>query len=959
MTAELVDAEARAAISSRLDENLFVEAGAGSGKTRSLVERVVALVRRGDSVQSIAAITFTEKAAEELRARVRRELELGVARGASACEAALIELDRAAIGTLHSFAQRLLQEAPIEAGLPPRIEVLDDIRSDVAFEVRWSSFRDRLLDEPALQRPLLLLIAAGGKLTQIRELARAANASWDQVAALIDAGQVDPGADAPPLDIAPVLAAARAVWERRAECLVSGDLLRGALDEMRDWIDQLERADELHALALLDRVPGKGRGGKGGNWAGGAETVDSVKAGFDGVKDAAKRAREEVVRATLAHLVAAIMRFTVAAAAERRSVGELEFHDLLVLARELLREAEHGPRVRARLRAKYQHLLLDEFQDTDPIQLEIAALLATTADGELRGRDWDALPLAPGSVFVVGDPKQSIYRFRRADIAMFLAAQQRLVPADGRLTLHANFRSSPDVVGFVNDVFARLIQAKPDAQPSYQPLDGVRPPSPADAGASVTLVGTEPHGAAWRADDVRRAEALDVVDAIRTARAEQWMVRDHTRAEGAETWRPIRLADMCVLIPARTSLAALEDALGDAGIAYRTETASLVYSTREVRDLVMVLRAIDDPTDEAALVAALRTSWLACGDDDLLEHRRAFGGRWNLRAPLPDALPAAHPVREAMSFLQELHRERQWATPSELLDRIVRERRVLELGFELARPRDLWRRIRFVIDQARAYEDATGGDLRDFLHWITLQSAEGARVVEAVLPETDDDAVRIMTIHAAKGLEFPMVILSGMSTEPRAPRGVQLLFPAGGGYDVKLSKSVTSEGYDEQVAIDEQMDHHERLRLLYVACTRAEDHLVVSVHRKEREPSSDAARTNAELVWKAASDLGSWTPLEPAPTAATADDAAPPRVEAPRVGGADADAAFAAWEAEHRALVDPVRAERVLSASGLARRAAEAAGALTHLLVDEDDRVEITIDDPALDKEPRDLELPP
>ena len=964
MNRAVADAAARAAIGARLDENLFVEAGAGSGKTSSLVERVVALVRRGTPIEAIAAITFTEKAAEELRDRVRRELERGAAAGDAACRTGLDDLDRAAIGTLHSFAQRLILEAPVEAGLPPRLEVLDDIRSEIAFDVRWTGFRDRLLDDARLERTLLLLVAAGGKLAQVRELARAANASWDRVAALVASAPGGPEAtvDPPPLAIGPVLAAARAVCAHRADCGAPEDLLCQALNRMAAWADDLARAaaagDELHALALLGAVPGKGTGGRRDNWRGAA--VAQIKGEIDEVKQRATAARDAVVTATLARIVVEIMRFTVAAAADRRAEGALEFHDLLVLARELLRDEEHGARVRARLRVKYQHLLLDEFQDTDPIQLEIAVLLAAAA-AEIGDRDWDSSALVPGSVFVVGDPKQSIYRFRRADIAMFLDAQQRLVDDGGRLVLCSNFRSAPEVVRFVNGVFARLIEPIDGAQPSYQPLDAVRPPSGAGAGPNVVLLGTDEHAGKPDADGLRRSEARDVVAAINTARAQAWLVRDGVASGGAEAWRPVRLADICILIPARTSLGALEDALGDAGIPYRTETASLVYSTREVRDLLMVLRAIDDPTDEAALVAALRTPWLGCGDDDLLEFHRAHHGRWSLLAPLPDSLPADHPVHAAMTFLRAGHDERQWATPSEMLDRIVRERHVLELGFELARPRDLWRRIRFVVDQARAYEDATGGDLRDFLHWTARQSAEGARVVEAVLPETDDDAVRIMTIHAAKGLEFPMVIVSGLSTEPRAPRGVQLLFGRDGGVEVKLSQSVTSAGYDEQLAIDEQMDHHERLRLLYVAYTRAQDHLVVSVHRKARaKPAeSNAKRTNAELVWTAAHDLGSWVPFEPAPRTDAREPLPPAAAPGIRIGGTDAEVAFARWAAEHDALVDADRAERVVSASGLARRAAAAAGALTEVVVDDEERVEITIDDPALAKDGRDLELPP
>ncbi len=950
----LTDTQARHAIRTRLDANLFVEAGAGSGKTSSLVDRVVALVVQGTPISAIAAITFTEKAAEELRDRVRGELHAHAAHGDALCSTALEELDQAPIGTLHAFSQRLLREAPIEAGLPPRVEVLDDIRSEVAFDERWSVFRDRLLGDESLARTLLLLIAAGGKLDQIRELARAANASWDLVATRLQGLEA---AEPVAVDRGPALRAARRIAAYREHCLMATDLLCVKLAEIGAWADRLESADELDALGMLAAgAPNKGNGGKSAHWPG--PTVAEVKHEIGELGELAARSARDVVEGALTRIVVEVAQFTLAAAEERRSEGRLEFHDLLVLARALLRDPQHGVAVRARLRTKYRHLLLDEFQDTDPIQLEIAVLLGSREPGS-PAASWQEYDADPGTLFFVGDPKQSIYRFRRADIRLFLEAQRHLVSDADRLALSSNFRTTPEILDWVNQAFGRLIQAESGTQPAYLALDPTRPPTPGDAGPSVMLCGVEAHPKAMSADAQRQVEAADVVAAIRTARHDGWRVRDDDPApvagsvdEHGERWRPLRLADICILIPARTSLGALEDALAEAGIPYRAETASLVYATREVRDLLMLLRAVDDPTDEAALVAALRTPWLGCGDDDLLEYRRGYGGRWDLRRDLPEALPADHVVRRAITFLRSLHDQRQWATASELLDLVVRERRVLELGFAMSRPRDLWRRVRFLVDQARAYEDAAGGDLRDFLRWTALQSAEGARVVEGVLPETDDDAVRIMTIHAAKGLEFPVVIVSGMTTLPRARRGVQLEFPPDRPFVAKLTKSVTSEGYEEAVAIDEQMDHHERLRLLYVACTRAQDHLVVSVHRRDGGHDDDRTRTNGDMIWNATADALGWVALEPAPRGGEAETAQLALALAPPIP-------FAQWEQEHAALVDPERAVRVVSASGLARAAAERAGQLTREVEDDDGRVEIVVDDPALDKEPRDLELPP
>ena len=359
------------------------------------------------------------------------------------------------------------------------------------------------------------------------------------------------------------------------------------------------------------------------------------------------------------------------------------------------------------------------------------------------------------------------------------------------------------------------------------------------------MIGRAPHPPRTGADELREREAADVAGVIVRAIDEGWSVDD-----GAGGWRPARLGDITVLVPSRTSLPFLEAELESAGVSFRAESSSLVYATRAVRDLLMVLRAIDDPSDSLRILSALRTPLLACGDDDLFRFKVERRGRWNYLASQPDTVPADDPVRVGLEYLRGLHDQRFWTAPSQLLDQVARDRRVWELGFAGGRPRDVWRRVRFVIDQARAWSEAAGGNLRQYLRWVELQTAEGGRVAESVLPETDDDAARIMTIHSAKGLEFPITILSGMSTVPQGrPAPAQVVFPPKGPPGYKFGAAVTTQEFVEWAPIDEQMGHDERIRLLYVACTRACDHLVVSLHRKERAtPAKATARTNAELL---------------------------------------------------------------------------------------------------------------
>jgi len=412
-------------------------------------------------------------------------------------------------------------------------------------------------------------------------------------------------------------------------------------------------------------------------------------------------------------------------------------------------------------------------------------------------------------------------------------------------------------------------------------------------------------------------------------------------------WRPARPSDICILLPARTSLHLLEPRLDAAGIPYRAETSSLVYTTREVRDLLMALRAVDDPSNQAALVATLRSPLYGCGDDDLLDYAVGAGGRWNIFADRPDSLPAEHPVIEGLDHLRELYDLRHWLAPSELLDRLVRDRRVLEQGYAGRAPRDLWRRVRFVVDQARAFADAGGGTLRDFIRWAALQTDDGARVVESVLPETDDDSVRILTIHGAKGLEFPITILSGLTTRPQIQRrGVKLAFPDGTDFAVAMRKDLATAEFERFTPVDEQMDLEEKLRLLYVGATRARDHLIVSVNRAASSGTFVRDRaTYAELVWDVSSRAPHlWTamaPTDPGSRPRRAAAAAPdPLTDLP----VTELIAFDDWQPEVDRVLAAARMPRSLSATAIAQ-------------ADHDPFPEPEVEAGLL-KEPPDLELP-
>lgn len=951
--AELEDADSRRRIATELDATLFVEAGAGSGKTTALVERVSALVGEGIPIETIAAITFTEKAAAELRARLRQRLSDRAQEGSPAERAlyaqALSSLDQAAIGTIHAFARRILTRHPLEAGLPPTIEVLDEISSQLAFDERWRDELEALLaageHDRNLADALLLAHVADVKASQLRDLARALGRDIDRL------GRWIPD-DPPPvgeLVVDDIIRGAEevAAMRTRTEAAFPDDKLVLKLIDIEAWAATLRSADRYRRLTVLGKLPTLGALGKGELWRG--PTKDEVKAAWASLDTIITDRLAAVKDACLLHLAVVLGHYELRAAEERRTSGRLQFDDLLILARAVLRDPVNGARVRRENHEQYQRILLDEFQDTDAIQLEIALLIAGDPDDEAA--DWQTRQPSPGRLFMVGDPKQSIYRFRGADIATFLGARDLL--ADEPLQLTSNFRTTSPVIDWVNATFTHLLHDKPGAQAGFVPLAAVRPS--ASVGPAVVTFGGG-HPAKTAADAIRVAEAADIASLI--IESADWTV-EREYPDG-KRWERRRLSDITILMPTRLSLPAVEEALDDAGIGFRAETSSLIFATREVRDLLLAARAVDDASDEVALVSALRTPLFGCSDVELAQWRHERDGRWNLAATnLPERLPGPDGtdfVYDAIIELRELHHARLWLTPAEVLDRLASRRFAFELGTLTSRNRDVWRRLRFVIDQARAWSDAGGRTLRSFLAWCNRQGAEGAHLSPAVLPETDDDAVRIMTVHAAKGLEFPIVILAGLSTRRRAGgAGVSVRW-FDGKPEIRLRPELATSLYDPAAQFDDQMDNEERFRLLYVACTRARDHLAVSLHTAGRasgtgrtKPVPETNYTNAEVLSHAIADTAG------APLHETFESGAGSPVALDLGAGSSASTLAqlsfdpATWARDHALMLDRASRRTSLSPSGLA-----------DLVIDHDDETrDLGEVDPGLVKDARPLDLPP
>jgi ATP-dependent helicase/nuclease subunit A len=812
VSAPLKDQASRGRIATDLDRNLGVEAAAGTGKTTVLVERVVNLLATGKvSADELVVITFTEKAAAELSARVRDALERRAATGDREGERVLRaarELYRSRIETIHAFAASLLRERPVEAGIDPLFEVLDDLSSGLHFDRAYERFQDELLSEP---RPELeLALRRGFSITELRE-------ACDRLSEHRHLIPMSPHSF-DPLRIGDAVGELGAIAGELRALLVKHnpgeDKAVPYVEGIIDWVAELEDlGPRERERFLLFRNPAKSdlRAGTAEGWGTDCERMKELQDEYRALcKDIPAQLRTEALVGMLPH----VERFVTDYERQRKQDGVADYDDLLFWARDLLRDS---PPARRYFRGRFGALLIDEFQDTDPVQAELALLLSS--DGDVRS-DWLELRPQEGRLTVVGDPKQSIYRFRRADIRLYERFMSGPLGA-GRERISTSFRTNPTLLEALNPAFDEILQAKEEVQPGNVALD----PAPAAEEARRTPLLVAEGSSDGSADEVRREEARVLAALISAAHDERWQIRDRREQD---RWRGCGWGDIAVLVPARTGIEHYERALSDAGIPYRHEGSRDFFERREVRDLIWVLAAIDDPTDRLALVGALKSSAFAVSDEQLVVHR-ASAGSLSYRHLPGTGSPI---VEEGLGQLADLHDLAGRLSLAELVRRVVARTRLVEFVLTTSGGEQAGANLLAIVEDARLFSAAGGGGLRALIRYLRGAMEDEQIEIEATVAEETDDVVRIMTMHGAKGLEYPIVALANIGGQERSTRtpvadeASRLLHfrvgaESGGRHHFK------TPGYDEVWEDEKELVAAERLRLLYVACTRARDHLLV------------------------------------------------------------------------------------------------------------------------------------
>lgn len=854
------DQDMRNRITDELDTNMLVEAAAGTGKTASMISRMVELLKRGRcrEIRTMAAVTFTRKAAAELRARFQVALEKAARQAdgeeRARLERALANIEQCFTGTIHSFCARLLRERPVEAGIDLAFEEIDEETDALLRDESWREYCARLVADD--RNGLLAELNRLG--IQLADLERvfARFALYPDV----DRWPVPPaGRGLEGLEQAATAIEQYIEHMRRAAPDLPADTGNDKLIPLFQSLPRIvshydDLGDPRQITEVLERFDR------------GIKIVLKVwaLAGYESSEARAEEARWNEFRETVAKPVLRacresryepIMRVLFQARElydlRRAERGQLNFQDLLMKAAALLR---CNPHVRSYFSERFTHLLVDEFQDTDPIQAEMMLLLTAT---DINETDWRRCRPRPGSLFVVGDPKQSIYRFRRADIVAYNEVKEIILsPAGGApgalVTLFANFRTVAPLVDWVNGAFEpqdpaasgeeagvmlRFPFAESESAPGYVALKtGRAVGSPGELSGVFTLgiareVGNKDEATEYEADFIARF--------IRAAIDEKMTIPRTSDQIEAGLGPEARPSDFMIITRYKASLSTYAARLQEYGVPHQVTGGTALNEVAELRLLTACLNAVARTDDPVALLAALRGEAFGISDAALFRFKSA-GGRFDYNAPVPDALPSEDIEAFSDSF-DRLKKYHLWLSTLPAVSAI--ENVVADLGL-------------MVLASAHPGGDVQAGSLGKALElvravqrdeWATVRLVEYlAQVVEmrqkydgisAASRETP--AVRVMNLHKVKGLEAPVVFLANAYGEGR--HEVELHVDRSGGEVVGyMAVRAASRGrgsdtllahpqcWDELSQRESAFTIAEDLRLRYVAATRAGSAVVVT-----------------------------------------------------------------------------------------------------------------------------------
>lgn len=838
----------REAIETR-GRSVLVSAGAGSGKTRVLVERFVRLLGENHDwrIHNVVAVTFTERAAREMVSRVRREITARISQSNNPGECRRWRehrnsLDSARIGTIHALCASLLRAHPVEGGLDPGFEVLDEVEAgallDRAIEESLEEVASAASPEIevfALMAPVAVRSALRAMLSQGERDRRAiGHLQGLSAAEIIDLWSTQ--AERLRTDAALSLirreswmrdaAVVRervgsSPWDKREQCRA----------QVTSLLNQLDRAAPEDAPSLLRQAASSIslKGGSSAKWSRAqdftavGDALRSLRESIQGEKllDLVMNESDTVAAGITAHLIVLFDKVRKRYTETKRRRAALDFDDLEELTEQLLTShPEISDRYTDQQSGSIRALMVDEFQDTSPIQKRILWMLAPQSN----------------ELFLIGDSKQSIYGFRGADVTVFQrvrvefeqaghdASETQLLlpfptPESARvISMTDCFRTHESLAGFVNHLFTSVLNRHGESDVPYQPMRARRRLQ-IDSPVEIHVLS---HGSDAASSlpvrSLREAESRLIAKRIEEITKSR---------EGSVSDRRVEYGDIAILLQVSTSFEIYEQALADRNIPYVTIAGRGFYDRQEITDISNLLGFLVSPIDNLRLAAVLRSPMFALSDETLLRLRTCPGSVWqslrkNAKAISPDERETAE---FAVRTLEGLLKKTGRLNPAELIRTSLSETGYLATLMALPHGERRVANVYKLIEQARAFQS---GNLSDFTAHVSELRFREAREGEATVEETG--AVRIMTVHKAKGLEFPIVwVADAAYAGPRETPSVAINPDVGLSVDVKAGPDdLRPASFDLLRHLDERAEQAEKNRLFYVAASRAKDYLAIS-----------------------------------------------------------------------------------------------------------------------------------
>ncbi|MDA8278778.1 MAG: UvrD-helicase domain-containing protein [Actinomycetota bacterium] len=852
MDEQILDQEERIEITREVFKNHFVVAGAGAGKTSSMISRVVNSIEAGVEIGQILAITFTEAAANEIKVRLRRELISRMRKPdtpqelSSKFRGALAGLNLAPIGTIHSFANSIISRYPLEAGLPIVFGTTDPSSKAKIFDLAIRGYYDELAATPQRAQLHELFSRFGFEESNVVDLVKEIDETFVTIS--LDGDYLSHLSSAltafESLEIDRFIEEALDRLSSMARiCVTDSDSLLEVIrstfvPNLRLLTDSgftFDRVFKLLALTgqsepkkLFTKLP-KNKG-QAPNWGGTyakKQLIEEFNDFVDLVQEAILEKIDELIRVFVLDVAMAAQRERML----RQSMGKITFSDQIRLCYELLLGADES--LVSEIARTYKVILIDEFQDTDPVQVAIFDRIAS---------------LSGAALFFVGDPRQSIYRFRGADPATYLEVASR---DHARIALRSNFRSHPSVVAWVNEIFETTFAANLNFK--LAPMLSARRFKRAEAEVVSVIkpctVGEERRSASQR----RAAQAKSVA----------YLVREYLDQE-IEVDGEVRLArpsDIAVLFPTRSVLGSIRRSLGDIGVPHRSIGGASIVDEPYIAEILLFLRAAFRPFDQLALVQLLQSESVGMANERLQEYvgedrfsRAVSTSRENLAK---EGYQAANLVEELLSALEDLRVTVRDLSLAEGVNLVARRFSILENGFRDS-GEEFLRHYDTFLGYCKDF-DSRGLPAESFVSYVEGIVSERQTLTEAEGRDVESDAVRLMTIHASKGLEFPIVIVVATASGNSSRSSASILASSAEritldleslsntSIAVKLNSRLKTSNFDEVMKSEDIADDDEEVRLFYVAATRAMNTLAV-VLEEDTPPTKSGESKNSSKV---------------------------------------------------------------------------------------------------------------